>query len=321
MNHSRGIHHITAIASNPQKNVDFYHAVLGQRLVKTTVNFDDPGTYHFYYGDETGSPGTILTFFPWKNMPKGRSGNGEVGAVAYRIASTALDYWRNRLLQHGVAHSESVRFGDTVLTFEDPDGMALELIASSSTDSVRHWKNGPIPPETALQGFHGVTLWVQSATETAQLLTEVMDYAAAGPEGNRFRFQATGTLGGTVDLLERPGQPYGQMGTGSVHHVAFRAANDEAQARDQLELVKAGHRVTSVKDRQYFRSIYFREPNGVLFEVATDDPGFLFDEPEAELGTNLKLPPWLESQRDQIEQLLSPFELPTFQGETRHGKS
>ena len=270
MDRITGIHHITAVAGNPQENVDFYHALLGQRLVKTTVNFDDPGTYHFYFGDEIGSPGTILTFFPWRGMPKGTRGNGEVAAVSYSVSIDAIDYWRDRLTEHSLTVQEEERFGIPLLAFEDPDGMTLELIAESESRPVCHWTSGPIPPERALRGFYGVTLWVSDARPTTRLLTEIMGYELVTQEGDRYHFRASSDqMGAHVDLLEKPGLPDARLGVGSVHHVAFRTADDNEQIAYQQSLAAAGLRVTSVQDRQYFRSIYFREPGGVLFEIAT----------------------------------------------------
>lgn len=305
----QGLHHITAFAGDPQRNVDFYHTVLGQRLVKTTVNFDDPGTYHLYYGDEVGTPGTIMTFFPWPHARRGVRGNGETAAVAYAIRPQSADYWRDRLAAHGaVVDDAGERFGQPVLTFLDPDGMRLELVTTDAPATIRHWAGGTVPAEHALRGFHGVTLWVESAVATAPLLTGVMGYKLVGKEGNRYRFAgASNDIGLFIDLLERPGQPRGQMGAGSVHHIAFRT-RDDAEQREYLRSIgRAGYFVSDVKDRQYFHSIYFREPNGILFEVATDAPGFLVDEPVATLGTALKLPSWLEPRRALIEQRLPPL--------------
>lgn len=321
MDGTKGLHHITAVAGDPQKNVDFYHALLGQRLVKTTVNFDDPGTYHFYFGDEIGSPGTILTFFPWRGMPKGVRGNGEVAAIAYTISPASVQFWRDRLTSTGLDVVEEDRFRNTVLVFEDPDGMTLELISDNVDRPVQHWKDGPILAEHALRGFHGVTLWVENAQKTAELLTGVLGYALVEKAENRYRYQAQSeTTGVYVDLLEKPGLPYARLGAGSVHHVAFRTVDDDEQIAFQQSIAQAGLRVTSVQDRQYFRSIYFREPGGVLFEIATDEPGFLYDESVESLGTALKLPPWLESNRQQIAQSLPSFSIPTFETEESHDR-
>jgi glyoxalase family protein len=299
------------VASDPQANVDFYHHVLGQRLIKRTVNFDDPGTYHFYFGDEVGTPGTILTFFPWQHMRRGQRGNGEVAATAYSISSEAVDYWRKRLTAHGVTAGKSqTRFGLEVIPFQDPDGMVIELMVHDGRATTRHWQQGPIPPEVALRGFYGATLWVGDAQGTADLLTDSLGFTFAGQESNRFRFQAASDdIGMTIDLLERPGQPSARLGAGSVHHIAFRTVDDEEQAEYLQSLRAGGTHVSPVMDRQYFHSIYFRAPSGVLFEIATDAPGFLYDEAVDELGTHLKLPPWLEARRADIERAVPPFTL------------
>jgi len=311
MNPVQGIHHITAVASDPQANVDFYHNLLGQRLVKKTVNFDDPGTYHFYFGDEIGTPGTILTFFPWQHMGRGQRGNGEVAATAYSIASTSVAYWRQRLAAHGVTAGESqTRFGAEVIPFQDPDGMGVELVVRDGRATYHHWQQGPIPAEHALRGFFGATLWVSEGQGTADLLTHSLGFTFIGQEGARSRFQAASDdIGLTIDLLERPGKPFARLGAGSVHHIAFRTADDEEQDEYLQALRNGGHQVSPVMDRQYFHSIYFRAPSGVLFEIATDAPGFLYDEPIDELGTHLKLPSWLEAQRDEIERSVPPFVL------------
>lgn len=308
----QGIHHITAFAKNPQTNVDFYHKVLGQRLIKTTVNFDDPGTYHLYYGDKTGSPGTIMTFFPWPNAARGVRGNGEVAATGYTIRPNSLSYWRERLKENGVVVGETqTRFGQSVLPFHDPDGMVLELITSDDPATIAYWDGGDVPEEHAILGFHGATLWVESAESTANVLQNQMDYTQIGQEGQRHRFAgASNDIGLYIDLLERPGQPRGRMGAGSVHHIAFRTVDDAEQQEYLTRLRQAGLNVTPVQDRQYFHSIYFREPNGVLFEVATDAPGFLYDEPVDELGTHLKLPDWYEAHRPTIKNALPTFNHP-----------
>lgn len=304
MQNVQGLHHITAIASSPQANIDFYHNILGQRLVKRTVNFDDPGTYHFYYADEVGTPGTVLTFFPWQHMKRGTKGNGEATAVSYNIPASATDYWQERLPAHGISVGErQTRFGQDVLAFSDPDGMVVELIANDEAASIQVWADGPIPAQHALRGFHSVTAWVGQTEPTADLLVNQLGYELVGQEGARTRFRgASNDVGLYVDLLERPGQPTGKMGAGSIHHIAFRTVDDAEQQEYLTKLRQHGYSVSPVRDRQYFHSIYFREPNGILFEIATDAPGFLYDEPVAELGMSLKLPPWLEKNRAEIEQ-------------------
>jgi len=307
----QGIHHITAVAGDPQANVDFYHHLLGQRLVKRTVNFDDPGTYHFYFGDEVGTPGTILTFFPWRHMARGQRGNGEVAATAYSIHPDSVSYWQQRLADHGLAVGESqTRFGMEVIPFQDPDGMIIELVAQDGRATYSHWQEGPIPAEHALRGFFGATLWVPETAGTGSLLTDSLGFTFAGKEENRSRFlAASADIGVTIDLLERPGMPFGRLGAGSVHHIAFRTVDDKEQGEYLSSLRKDGYQVSPVMDRQYFHSIYFRSPGGVLFEIATDAPGFAYDEAVAELGSHLKLPSWLESQRGEIERKLPDFTL------------
>lgn len=311
MNAIKGLHHITAVAGDPQRNVDFYRQVLGQRLVKTTVNFDDPGTYHFYFGDEAGSPGTILTFFPWAGMRPGVPGNGEAAAVAYAVPASSLDYWTTRLREFGVVVGErQERFGETVIPFRDPDGMGLELVGVAEPPTVQYWAGGPVPAIAALRGFHTTTLWVSEIETTAQILQDSMGYDLIGREGSRYRFRAAGSAPGTnIDLLHRPDQPRGRFGAGSVHHIAFRVPDDAEQLAYLGALRAAGLQVTPVQDRQYFHSIYFRVPAGVLFELATDPPGFLLDESLATLGTTLRLPPWLEPQRVEIAARLPQLDL------------
>lgn len=310
----QGIHHITAVAGDPQRNLDFYVQVLGQRFVKKTVNFDDPGTYHLYYGDLVGSPGTIMTFFPWRFARRGRVGNGEVSASAYNIAPASFDYWWKRLAAHRVqALTRGTRFGADVIGFHDPDGMRIELITHDGLPAPRVWADGPVPVEHALRAFHGVTIGVNGPTRTAALLTEHMGYALVGEEGARLRFKgASDDHGQYVDLVVQPGMGPGQLGAGSVHHVAFRTVDDGEQLDYQAALAQAGLGPTPVQDRQYFHSIYFREPAGTLFEIATDAPGFAWDEPVEELGRELKLPPWLERQRAAIEPRLPHLVDPEF---------
>lgn len=307
----QGLHHITAVASNPHKNAHFFHSILGQRLVKKTVNFDDPGTYHLYYGDKVGTPGTIMTYFPWQQMGRGRRGNGETAAMAYTIRPEAISFWQDWLNKNNIRTGEiQTRFGAQVLPFTDPDGLPLELITSDAPATLKHWEAGPIGEAEALRGFHSVTLWLNEVEPTGNLLTEQLDYKFVGEEGNRFRFQANANdMGTIVDILHRPGQPSGQFGAGSIHHIAFRTVDDTEQLEYLQKLRLAGQQVTPVQDRQYFHSIYFRSPGGVLFEIATDAPGFPYDEPVAELGSNLKLPPWLEQHRPAIEQRLPEIEL------------
>ena|SRR5579871_1375351 len=303
-----GLHHVTAIASNPQTNLDFYTDVLGLRFVKRTVNFDDPGTYHFYFGDDIGSPGTILTFFPWPDASGGQAGAGEVAKTAFSVPIGSLEYWTKRLAGHGIAVEQSERFDESVLTFADPDGMQIEIVPHADAPGVNAPRFASVPPEHAIRGFFGVTLLEQSAGKTAAILN-VIGFQKVGQEGSRIRFSAAGhALGNHIDLLVDPQAKFGSMGAGSVHHIAFRAKDDNAQKEWRTEIAK--HlRVTPVLDRTYFHSIYFREPGGVLFELATDPPGFTFDEPLESLGEELRIPEWLEPQRSLIEARLAPIKL------------
>lgn len=307
-----GIHHVTAIASNPQRNVDFYTRILGLRLVKLTVNFDDPSTYHLYYGDEAGHPGTILTFFPWPGARRGRRGTGQVAVTSFSVPEGTLDFWEEHLTQHDITTGQRQRrFDEEALTFLDPDWMQLELVAHP--DAVEHeaWEGGPIPAEVAIRGFHGVTLWEEKAEVTAHLLTDTLGFRPVQEAGSRFRFQAASKgPGAVVDVLHLPNGEQGWGGAGTVHHVAWRTPSAEEQLAWQREIAEQGLHVTPVMDRQYFRSIYFREPGGVLFEIATDPPGFARDESLERLGSRLKLPSWLEPQRPQIEAALPELALP-----------
>jgi glyoxalase family protein len=306
---SSGLHHVTAITRDGRANLRFYTQVLGLRLVKRTVNFDDPTAHHLYYGDGTGAPGTILTFFAWEGAHPGQLGLGQAVEIAFRVPRASLGYWTQRLIDKGVAFdAPEKRFGETVLGFKDPDGIRLEIIASGEDAPVAAW-TGPVPAEHAVRGFHAVTLWLGDATPTADVLTTVFGYRAVGSEGNRSRFSAAGDgLASIVDIRAVPGFLRGRMGTGTVHHIAFRAANDEAQAAMSRTLSEKGLVPTEQKDRNYFRSVYVREPGGVIFEIATDDPGFAADESLETLGTVLKLPAQFEPFRAQIEAALPPLD-------------
>jgi glyoxalase family protein len=306
------VHHITAIAGDPQRNLDFYAGVLGLRLVKLTVNFDDPGTYHLYFGDEAGRPGSILTFFPWPDGSRGRQGTGQVGTLSLAVPPAALGWWIERLVRFGIKYDGPARrFDEQVLAFADPDGLLLELVATPRVADVEPWAEGPVPAEHAVRGLHGATIWEDGDRGTAEFLARVMGWRQVGEEGNRLRFEsAAHGAGSVIDLRRVPGFWAGAGGVGTVHHVAFRAPSDAAQLEQRARLVAAGVQVTPVVDRQYFQSIYFREPGGVLFEIATDPPGFTLDESAAELGTRLKLPPVYEGMRDRIERTLPPLRLP-----------
>ncbi len=302
-----GIHHVTAIAGPARRNFDFYTRTLGLRFVKRTVNFDDPGTYHFYYGDETGSPGTILTFFPWEHVAPGRLGVGLTFETAFRVPEGAIGYWAHRFVEKGVPHdAPERRFGESVLAFKDPDGMSLSLVAVPGAEAEPAWSAGEVPAEHAIRGFQGVTLLLEDAARTGAILTDVMGFAEGGREGATHRFTAPGaSLGGVVDIRAAAGFLPGRQGGGSVHHIAFRAGDDAEQAKMVRRLAENhGIRATEQRDRNYFRSVYFREPGGILFEIATDDPGFAADEAVETLGSALKLPRFLEPRRQEIEAVL-----------------
>ncbi len=307
-----GIHHVTAITGEPQRNVDFYVGLLGLRLVKKTVNFDDPETYHLYYGDGVGSPGSIMTFFPWAHAPAGRQGSGQLTVTSFSVPESSLGYWTDRLIEYGVRFEKlSRRFDDTVVAFADPEGMKLELVASA-TDDRSPWEDGPVTPEHAVRGFHHVTLSERDPDRTTKLMTETLGFRQVEEGDGRYRFEAgDGGPGNLVDVVDGSGDSRGRTGVGTVHHVAFRAENDEHQLEIREEVARIGYDVTPVIDRNYFNAIYFREPGGVLFEIATDPPGFAVDEYPVDLGTGLKLPPQYEPRRDHIEGVLPPLRDPS----------
>ena len=306
------IHHVTAIAREPQRNLDFYAGTLGMRLVKLTVNYDDPGTYHFYYGDALGRPGSLLTFFPWTGGRPGRQGTGQINGVGLAVPSSSLGYWIERLISQGVKYDGPTRrFDEPVLAFADPDGLMIELIATARVDRIEGWPDGPVPAQHAVRGVHAVTIWEDGDAGSAAFLTDTMGFRSTAEEENRLRFESgQDGLGTVVELRRAPGFWRGTDGVGTVHHVAFRATDDAEQRRRQDEIRGLDVGVTDVRDRTYFRSIYFREPGGVLFEIATDGPGFLLDETATELGTTLKLPPQYESMRGRLEKALPPLRLP-----------
>lgn len=304
-----GIHHVTAISGAAQENLDFYTKMLGLRFVKKTVNFDDPGTYHLYYGNETGTPGTIMTFFPWANAVPGRVGSGMTSATAFSIPESSIDYWMERFADAGYDFAAPVeRFDDRVLGLVDPHGLPLELVAHADGDRLPGWADGPADPEHAIRSFHGVTLNIANPQPTATLLTEVFGYEKIGDSNGRLRFQAAAGSDGTlahaayVDLVSIPER--GRPGKGTIHHVAFRVQDDDKQVEIRRFIADIGFNVTPVIDRNYFHSIYFREPGGVLFEIATDPPGFTADESLDDLGTALKLPAQHEHRRSELEKRL-----------------
>ncbi|WP_027133126.1 ring-cleaving dioxygenase [Geminicoccus roseus] len=304
---THGIHHVTAIAGPARRSRDFYVGTLGLRMVKRTVNFDDPTTYHFYYGDEAGSPGTIITHFPWEHVAAGRLGTGETEETVLRVPEASIGYWTQRLLEKGVRHETPARrFGQTVLSFKDPDGMRLALAAVRGIENEPGWSGGEVPAEHAIRGIHGVSLLLDDDAATGAVLTDVLGFEPVGREGSLVRFQVPGNpIGGIVDIHVAPGFLPARMGGGSVHHVAFRAVDDQAQAEMVRKLAQT-HRIqtTEQKNRDYFRSVYFRAPGHTIFEIATDIPGFATDEPAEALGSSLQLPSFIRSRRAEIEAAL-----------------
>lgn len=308
--HTNGLHHVTAVAGDPEENLRFYTDTLGLRLVKRTVNFDDTTTYHLYYGNTTGEPGTAITVFPFQGARPGRPGRGQAVATAFAVPPGSLDYWVDRLADsEATVENRTTRFGATVLSLADPDGQPLELVEADSP--VDPWTDGPVPEDRAIRGFFGVTLHSAEPDATGTVL-ELLGFeredAAEDPDGGeRRRYVADGDHATVVDVLTRE-PPRGRPGVGTVHHIAFRAADDAEQGAWRERLSDAGQFVTPRKDRHYFRSIYFREPGGILFEIATDGPGFTTDESIADLGSELKLPSWLEDDRERIEAALPPLD-------------
>jgi glyoxalase family protein len=307
-----GMHHVTAIASDAQKNIDFYTGVLGLRLVKKTVNFDGPDVYHFYYGDETGTPGSILTFFPYQGLVNGRQGKGMLNTTSFSVPFSSLHYWLNRFSRFGISYKKPrERFeGEAIVYFEDEDGLGLELVFNDK-DSRKGFTTGPIPIEHSIRGFYNVEIWEEGYERTAGLLTEQLDHTLIAEKGNRFRFAANNSPGNYIDILCSPDSMKGLAGSGTVHHIAFATPNRETQAEVRLRIVKRMLNPTPILDRNYFTSVYFREPGGVLFEVATSGPGFAIDESIEHLGQTLKLPPQYEEDRDHIEKSLVPVSINT----------
>ncbi|PAF36720.1 ring-cleaving dioxygenase [Terribacillus saccharophilus] len=303
---TQGIHHITAIVGHPQENTDFYAGVLGLRLVKKTVNFDDPGTYHLYFGDEKGKPGTIITFFPWPNAYQGKIGDGQVGVTSYVVPKGALAFWENRLEKFEIAFAKTERFGEQYLQFDDVHGLHLEIVEREAGET-NTWTFGDVTPEVAIKGFGGATLYSKTPGATAELLKQ-MGLKRVGEEGDYVRYQAAGDIGNIIDIkLTTSGKS--QMGVGTVHHIAWRASDDQDQL-DWSEYVDGlGYGVTRVQDRNYFNAIYFREHGEILFEIATDPPGFAIDETQETMGEKLMLPAQYEQQRSKIENHVLPFEV------------
>ncbi|MCM3315291.1 ring-cleaving dioxygenase [Rummeliibacillus stabekisii] len=302
-----GIHHITAIVGHPQENVDFYAGVLGLRLVKKTVNFDDPATYHLYFGNDGGKPGTIITFFPWANAQQGEIGDGQVGVTAYAIPQGSLAFWKQRLAKFNVQYTIAERFGEEILAFDDPHGLHLELVEREAGET-NTWTTGEITPQFAIKGFAGATLYSANPSETAKLVEEIMGLEVVGQEGDYIRFRSSADIGNVIDLkITTNGR--GIMGVGTVHHIAWRATDNEDQLDWQKYISQHGYGVTPVRDRNYFNAIYFREHGEILFEIATDPPGFAHDESPETMGEKLMLPEQFEPYRAGMERRLIPIEV------------
>lgn len=301
-----GLHHITAIAGDARRNLDFYTRILGQRFVKKTVNFDDPGTYHFYFGNETGTPGTVLTFFPWKNVRQGRTGTGMATNISHSVPKGSLEFWQQRFKNLGVNYEQPAElFGETYLPFLDPDGLKLNLVVPGNDDNRKPWETSDINHQSATRGFHSVTLTLNRLEPTAAVLTDILGYHLLKQEGNRFRFITSEIDNANiVDILVAQGEQMGLNAGGTIHHVAFRVQNEDILMDYREKVLSKGLNITPKIDRDYFFSLYFREPGGVLFELATDNPGFTRDEPLSELGTSLKLPKQYQNARAEIEKVL-----------------
>lgn len=302
-----GIHHITAIVGHPQENVDFYAGVLGLRLVKQTVNFDDPGTYHLYFGNEGGKPGTIITFFPWAGARQGVIGDGQVGVTSYVVPTGSLEFWKKRLEKYNVSYTTTERFGEQYLEFDDPHGLHLEMVEREEGEK-NTWSFGEVTPEVAMKGFGGATLLSSQPEKTAQLLEKIMGLELVGQEGDFIRFRSSANIGNTIDVKTTP-SGRGAMGVGTVHHIAWRAVDDNDQLEWQKYIGENGYHVTPVQDRNYFNAIYFREYGEILFEIATDPPGFAHDESHETMGEHLMLPHQYEKYRSQLERKLIPIEV------------
>lgn len=300
-----GIHHITAIVGHPQENVDFYAGVLGLRLVKKTVNFDDPGTYHLYFGDEGGRPGTIITFFPWAGAERGVIGDGQVGVTSYVVPQGALTFWAQRLAKFEIQFTKTERFGEQYLQFEDPHGLRLEIVEREAGDK-NSWTFGDVTPDVAMKGFGGATLFSSQPDQTENVLENVMGLERVDEQDHYIRFRSSADIGNVIDLkMTTSGR--GRMGVGTVHHIAWRAGDDEDQLEWQKHIAQNNYHVTEVRDRNYFNAIYFREHGDILFEIATDPPGFAHDESEETMGQKLMLPAQYEQHREQLEQSLLPI--------------
>lgn len=308
-----GIHHITAMVNDAQRNIDFYAGVLGLRLVKKTINFDRPEVYHLYFGNDSGQPGTVITFFPWAHQLKGRIGTGQVGVTSYIVPENSFSFWEDRLQSYGVRFVKTKRFRDTYLSFQDPDGLEIELVQRPNGPR-NEWNVNGIGAEVAIKGFGGAILLSAKPHKTADVLENVLGLTCIGQEENYLRFQSEGELGNTIDIKLSP-SVRGLMGAGTVHHLAWRARDEKEHQKWRELLVEKDYYPTDILDRNYFHALYFHEEGGILFEIATDPPGFTVDEPQIELGKKLMLPSWLESKREELENTLPPVEVRVLKGE------
>lgn len=308
-----GIHHITAMVNDAQRNIDFYAGLLGLRLVKKTINFDRPEVYHLYFGNETGQPGTVITFFPWAKQLKGRIGTGQVGVITFIIPGGSIHFWKQRLQKFGVDFSTSERFGEKFILFNDPDGLQLELIERNE-GPINHWNFGAIQAENAIKGFGGATLISAQPNKTADVLENILGLECIGDDDGFLRFKAEGDLGNMIDIKLTP-SVRGLMGAGTVHHIAWRAKDEQELHKWRSQLQEKEYYPTEIRDRNYFKAVYFHEQGGILFEIATDLPGFSVDESVDELGKKLMLPPWLESKRKELEGTLPSVGVRILEGE------
>ncbi|HZG13514.1 MAG TPA: ring-cleaving dioxygenase [Candidatus Bathyarchaeia archaeon] len=300
-----GIHHITAFVGDAQRNVDFYAGILGLRLVKKTINFDAPEVYHLYFGDETGTPGTIITFFPWPNGRPGRIGGGQVGITTYVVPPGSMSFWEERLTSYAIPFTKEQRFMETYLSFADYDGLQIQLVEREQGPQST-WSFAGVPVEKAIKGFGGAVLYSTSAEQTARALEQTMGMKREAEEAGFIRFRTSADLGNVIDL-KKESVRYGAGGSGTVHHIAWRAKDQQEQLEWMKQVAADGFDPTPVQDRQYFTAVYFREAGGILFEIATDPPGFAVDEEVSALGEKLMLPEWYEQYRAQIESNLQPF--------------
>lgn len=313
MQKTAGIHHITAMVNDAQWNIDFYAGVLGLRLVKKTINFDRPEVYHLYFGNQTGTPGTVITFFPWPKQLKGRIGKGQVGITSYIIPEDSFSFWQNRLQRFGIDTKVSVRFGEKTLQFKDPDGLQLELVERNE-GPINNWSFGGIQAEHAIKGFGGAVLFSAQPHKTGDVLENILGLECIGQENEFLRFKSEGQLGNTIDIHLYP-TVRGLMGAGTVHHIAWRAKGEEDHQRWRQLLLEKGLYPTEIRDRNYFKALYFHEEGGILFEIATDPPGFAIDESVDQLGTKLMLPSWLESKREELEETLPSVKVRILEGD------